>query len=56
MILEKLVNCMNKLNAAQDALHNSPENTSAFTQELEQGITSVRNRYQERNSYVGELN
>ena len=56
MILKKLVNCMNKLNAAQASLHNSPEKTSAFTQELEQGITSVRNRYQERNSYVGELN
>lgn len=56
IILEKLVKCMNKLNAAQDALHNTPKKASTFTQELEQGIASVRNRYQERNSYVGELN
>lgn len=55
LILEKLVICMNTLNTAQDALLNTPDEVPTFVQELTQSLTSARNRYQERNSYIGQI-
>ena len=54
-ILEKLVLCMNTLNAAQDSLVTSPSEVSVLIQQLTQSITSAQNRYHERNSYIGQI-